>query len=101
MSENKKDYQESVDTLITFGEEGLTARKDDPRTQEFVKNKEKELAEKSLFEGINLPMVKEKKMNPMKNTNIDKKSTKPFSKCIKLMGMKNVGKCILMDSSQL
>lgn len=54
MSENKKDYQESVDTLITFGEEGLTARKDDPRTQKFVKNKEKELEERSLFEGINL-----------------------------------------------
>ena len=27
----KKDYQENVDTLITFGDEGYTMRKDDPR----------------------------------------------------------------------
>ena len=37
-----KDYEENVDTLITFGEEGHTMRKDDPRTKEAVeKSQEK------------------------------------------------------------
>ena len=61
---NKKDYQENVDTLITFGDEGLTMRKDDPATQKFkVENKKKvhkEFAkgiadgEISLFAGIDI-----------------------------------------------
>ena len=55
---------ENHDTLITFGEEALTMRKDDPRTKEFKedleekfkKNRKKLIAndEVSLFEGINL-----------------------------------------------
>ena len=60
MSEsNKQDYQENIDTLITFGEEGLTARKDDPRTKEFVEKKKKEIEERSIFEGINLRGARE------------------------------------------
>ncbi len=60
MSENnKQDYQESIDTLITFGEEGLTARKDDPRTKEFIEKKEKEIDERSIFEGVNLRGARE------------------------------------------
>tara|TARA_R100001480_G_scaffold76587_1_gene86698 strand:+ start:37 stop:486 length:450 start_codon:yes stop_codon:yes gene_type:complete len=61
---NKKDYQENLDTLITFGEEGLTMRKDDPRTQEFKKKKKAEIekefkkgiaeGEISLFAGLNM-----------------------------------------------
>ena len=31
----KKEYNEDNDTLVTFGEEALTMRKDDPRTQEY------------------------------------------------------------------
>tara|TARA_R110002051_G_C8339081_1_gene438055 strand:+ start:42 stop:467 length:426 start_codon:yes stop_codon:yes gene_type:complete len=55
---------ENNDTLITYGEEALTMRKDDPRTQEFKDRIEKENVEKrkkmivndeiSLFKGINL-----------------------------------------------
>lgn len=60
MSEsNKQDYQENIDTLITFGEKGLTARKDDPRTKEFVEKKKKEIEERSIFEGINLRGARE------------------------------------------
>ena len=51
---NKKDYQENFETLVTFGEEGQTLRKDDPRTKEYVDRKKKEWNERSLFEGINL-----------------------------------------------
>jgi hypothetical protein len=32
-----KDYEENIDTLITFGEGGYTMRKDDPRTKEAIK----------------------------------------------------------------
>ena len=59
-----KDYEENVDTLITFGEEGHTMRKDDPRTKEAVKKSQELLGEKrkelilsgeaSVFTGINL-----------------------------------------------
>ena len=59
-----KDYEENVDTLVTFGEEGHTMRKDDPRTKEAVEKsqgllgeKRKELilsGEASVFTGINL-----------------------------------------------
>ena len=59
-----KDYEENVDTLITFGEEGHTMRKDDPRTKEAIKKNNKILEDKrkemiandevSVFEGINL-----------------------------------------------
>lgn len=59
-----KDYEENIDTLITFGEGGYTMRKDDPRTKEAVEKsqgllgeKRKELilsGEASVFAGINL-----------------------------------------------
>ena len=59
-----KDYEENVDTLVTFGEEGYTMRKDDPSTKEAIEASEKlksmkrmELIandEVSVFEGINL-----------------------------------------------
>ena len=62
--ENKKDYQENVDTLVTFGEEGHTMRKDDPRTNEMKSKLKEELGETlekgvksgeiSLWEGIDL-----------------------------------------------
>jgi len=43
MSENKKpEYKENVDVLITHGEEALTFRKDDPRTQEYLDKKAEE-----------------------------------------------------------
>ena len=61
---NKENYTENVDTLITFGDEGLTMRKDDPRTQEYKKEvegkkekKRKELIKNkkaSLWEDMNL-----------------------------------------------
>lgn len=54
MADNKKD-----ETLITFGEEGQTLRKDDPRTKEYVDRKKKEIEERSIFEGINLDNKRE------------------------------------------
>jgi len=49
----KKDYQDNG-TLITFGDEGQTLRKDDPRTKEYIDRKRKEVENRSMFEGINL-----------------------------------------------
>jgi len=49
----KNDYQDNG-TLITFGDEGQTLRKDDPRTKEYVDRKKKEMENRSIFEGINL-----------------------------------------------
>ena len=55
--------KENNDTLITFGEEALTMRKDDPRTQEnkekmlkqMEENREKyEEAQENPFIGVNL-----------------------------------------------
>ena len=51
--ENKNDYQDN-ESLITFGDEGQTLRKDDPRTKEFINRKKKEVVNQSIFEGINL-----------------------------------------------
>tara|TARA_B100000768_G_C11062314_1_gene283001 strand:+ start:73 stop:522 length:450 start_codon:yes stop_codon:yes gene_type:complete len=61
---NKKDYQENNDTLITFGDEGLTMRKDDPKTKEFKEKNQKKLAKEfargiadgeiSLFAGLDI-----------------------------------------------
>jgi len=48
---NKKDYQENNDTLITFGDEGVTMRKDDPRTKK-LKEKNKKKIEKEFAKGI-------------------------------------------------
>tara|TARA_Y100000592_G_C5461584_1_gene314298 strand:- start:1695 stop:2117 length:423 start_codon:yes stop_codon:yes gene_type:complete len=43
MSKNKKpEYKENVDVLITHGEEALTFRKDDPKTQEYLNKKAEE-----------------------------------------------------------
>jgi len=60
----KKEYKPNNDTLVTFGEEAYTMRKDDPRTKEaiekskeFKEEKMKELIESgevSMFEGINM-----------------------------------------------
>ena len=60
---SEKEYKENVDTLVTFGEEGYTMRKDDPRTEEAIK-KSQELKEAkmrelikngvSLFEGLDM-----------------------------------------------
>ena len=60
----KKEYKPNDDTLVTFGEEAYTMRKDDPRTKEaiekskeFKEEKMKELIESgevSMFEGLNM-----------------------------------------------
>tara|TARA_R100000541_G_scaffold7342_1_gene14953 strand:+ start:40 stop:486 length:447 start_codon:yes stop_codon:yes gene_type:complete len=59
----KKEYKPNDDTLVTFGEEAYTMRKDDPRTKEAIKksqelkeDKMKELIENgaSIFEGLNM-----------------------------------------------
>ena len=59
----KKEYKPNVDTLVTFGEEAYTMRKDDPRTEEAIQKsqelkeaKMKELIKNgaSIFEGLNM-----------------------------------------------
>ena len=61
---SKKEYKENNDTLVTFGEEAYTMRKDDPRTKKAIE-KSKELKDKkikewvqsgevSMFEGLNM-----------------------------------------------
>ena len=59
----KKEYIESNDTLVTFGKEAYTMRKDDPRTEEAIKKSQKLKEEKmkelikdgaSIFEGLNM-----------------------------------------------
>ena len=62
-TKKEKEYQENNDTLVTFGEEAYTMRKDDPRTEEAIM-KSKELKEErmkelikngaSVFEGLNM-----------------------------------------------
>jgi hypothetical protein len=62
-TKKKKEYKENVDTLVTFGEEAYTMRKDDPRTEEAIK-KSQELKEAkirelikdgaSIFSGLNM-----------------------------------------------
>ena len=59
----KKEYKENNDTLVTFGDEAYTMRKDDPRTKDAI-IKSKELKEDkmrelikdgaSIFEGLNM-----------------------------------------------
>tara|TARA_B110000495_G_scaffold90069_1_gene77784 strand:+ start:45 stop:443 length:399 start_codon:yes stop_codon:yes gene_type:complete len=62
-TKKKKEYKENNDTLVTFGEEAYTMRKDDPRIKEaIIKSKElkeakmKELIKDgaSIFEGLNM-----------------------------------------------
>ena len=62
-TKKKKEYKENNDTLVTFGKEAYTMRKDDPRTEEAI-IKSKELKEEkmrelikdgaSIFEGLNM-----------------------------------------------
>ena len=72
-TKKEKEYQENNDTLVTFGEEAYTMRKDDPRTEEAIK-KSKKLKEKyinsallsgeiSVFEGLNLSDTRENDEN--------------------------------------
>ena len=60
----KKEYKPNDDTLVTFGEEAYTMRKDDPRTKKAIE-RSKELqddkikewiqsGEVSMFEGLNM-----------------------------------------------
>ena len=59
-----KDYEENVESLVTFGEDGHTLRKDDPSTKKVIEKMKTERAsirkemiandEASVFEGINL-----------------------------------------------
>ena len=60
---DKKEFKENNDTLITFGEEALTMRKDDPRTQEH-KEKVLEKMEK------NRKMYEDAAKNPFKEVNL-------------------------------
>jgi len=69
---NKKEYKENNDTLITFGEEALTMRKDDPRTQEHKEKMLKKMeenkkmyedAESNPFNGVNLSNTREEGEN--------------------------------------
>ena len=69
---DKKEYKENNDTLVTFGKEALTMRKDDPRTQEhkekMLKKMEKnkkmyEDAESNPFNGVNLSNTREEGEN--------------------------------------
>mgnify|MGYP003625225789 FL=1 len=48
-----KELDRMDDTLITYGEEALTMRKDDPRTQEFIKSKKEETLETLKIQGEN------------------------------------------------
>ena len=60
----KKEYKPNHDTLVTFGEEAYTMRKDDPRTKEAIERSKQLKEEKmkewvqsgevSMFEGLNM-----------------------------------------------
>jgi len=65
----KKEYKPNDDTLVTFGEEAYTMRKDDPRTKEAIE-RSKELKEEkikewiksgevSIFAGLNMSNARE------------------------------------------
>jgi len=85
----KKEYKENNDTLVTFGEEAYTMRKDDPRTKEAIekskelkKDKMKEWVKSgkvSMFEGLNMNNArgededfKEYKARQKMNKNLEK-----------------------------
>ena len=55
--------KDNNDTLITFGEEALTMRKDDPRTQEYKEKMLKQMDE-------NKKMYEDAKKNPFKGVNL-------------------------------
>ena len=64
LEENVNNYQENHDTLVTFGDDGYTMRKDDPLTKEAIEKSKKmkkdtlskfiKSGELSLFSGLNL-----------------------------------------------
>ena len=61
MKKVKKEIELNHDTLVTFGDEALTFRKDDPRTQEHIDKKKQENLDKlkesgkdDLWAGISL-----------------------------------------------
>ena len=60
---DKKEFKENNDTLITFGEEALTMRKDDPRTQEHKKKVVKKMEK-------NRKMYEDAAKNPFKEVNL-------------------------------
>ena len=69
---DKKEYKENNDTLVTFGKEALTMRKDDPRTQEHKEKMLKKMeenkkmyedAESNPFNGVNLSNTREEGEN--------------------------------------
>jgi len=55
--------KENNDTLVTFGEEALTMRKDDPRTQEYKDKMLKQMEE-------NKKMYEDAKADPFKGVNL-------------------------------
>ena len=67
LTKKKKEYKENNDTLVTFGEEALTFRKDDPTTQEYLNKKAqvnldmmKEYGKVDLWYGISLSNARQK-----------------------------------------
>ena len=93
----KQDYQEKIDTLVTFGEEGLTLRNDDPKTKEYkdkIEKKQKEGIENgeiSIWEGINLSNSRD----PQENYDQYKerlKSIKLLQKLYKQLGIEECRK---------
>ena len=57
------DKKENNDTLITFGDEALTMRKDDPRTQKYKKKVMKKMEK-------NRKMYEDASINPFKGVNL-------------------------------
>tara|TARA_R110000744_G_scaffold285795_1_gene397153 strand:- start:1118 stop:1585 length:468 start_codon:yes stop_codon:yes gene_type:complete len=54
-TKKKKEYVENHDILVTHGEEALTFRKDDPRTQEYLEKKKEDNLKQLKEEGsVNL-----------------------------------------------
>ena len=53
MKKVEEEFELNNDTLVTFGDEALTFRKDDPRTQEAFDKKKMENLEKMKIEGEN------------------------------------------------
>ena len=47
-----KELKPNDDTLITYGEEALTMRKDDPRTQKYIDKNKKDNLEKMKMDGV-------------------------------------------------
>ena len=51
MKKVEEEYKLNHDTLVTFGDETLTFRKDDPKTQEYIDKKKAENLEKMKKDG--------------------------------------------------